>query len=426
MKIETINKIGLIAIFFLMRIPNILLFPIDVSFFYSNNVVRALCLVMVALNLLNLKNSLNSNKIMNGLFLLYFFTQSLSIVAAQNLESFFLMYKDVLFGVLFYFTAVQLVRNNKNTNHLMYMIVAVTGINIGIQLLLYFNSPIGDLFKTMVNSKYLDFFNYQFQRGRYFGDSLDEAFIPVLIYILFLSDKKHQLFKLFSVLILCGITYITFISSWRTKLIIYIMATVSACLVHIKYSYKFKYLLHIFAFVGVGIVTLYTLAKLGGVNQTIITRIFEEDVLTSNITTTRLTLLKSANDIGLSSPFFGVGLGNYYDYLSVDTKKNNKSPGLDLHKQFILMDDPHNVFMSTFALTGGIGLIGLLLLLGYCVKKDLSYFIHSKKVTLESMLILTFWSLFIYSLFNPWIYFSYISNLWFMRGLVDGLIHEKV
>jgi hypothetical protein len=363
---------------------------------------------------------------MNGLFLLYFFTQSLSIVAAQNLESFFLMYKDVLFGVLFYFTAVQLVRNNKNTNHLMYMIVAVTGINIGIQLLLYFNSPIGDLFKTMVNSKYLDFFNYQFQRGRYFGDSLDEAFIPVLIYILFLSDKKHQLFKLFSVLILCGITYITFISSWRTKLIIYIMATVSACLVHIKYSYKFKYLLHIFAFVGVGIVTLYTLAKLGGVNQTIITRIFEEDVLTSNITTTRLTLLKSANDIGLSSPFFGVGLGNYYDYLSVDTKKNNKSPGLDLHKQFILMDDPHNVFMSTFALTGGIGLIGLLLLLGYCVKKDLSYFIHSKKVTLESMLILTFWSLFIYSLFNPWIYFSYISNLWFMRGLVDGLIHEKV
>jgi len=417
--LEYINGISFILLFFLIRIPNMSIFPQSISFLYSNNLARLLCFVVVVLNVL--MGKLTAKLVYILPFVLYILTQTLSVTYAQNIQSFIAAYKDVIFGLFFYLGGLALMQKKER---FLAVVISITSINVVIQLILYSNTFFSEVIKILMNSVYVGFFDYQFQRGRFFGDSLDEAFIPILLYAILRPDKKSIFLKMVSLLTIVGITYITFISSWRTKLIIYIFTVVLgfAFSINLVKGLKFIFLFLVFDLI---IFSLLSSIRVIPTQNNVLTRIFQEDVENKEIHETRLSLLDNAWKMGLSSPLFGVGLGNYYENLKQTSKIKNKSSEPYSLRRFILIDDPHNSLLSTFASSGLIGVFGFLLLFGLMLKRDILRVITAQKDIFGKMIIVSFWAFFIYSLLNPWIYFAYLSNLWFLRGLVDGRIQNE-
>ena len=100
-------------------------------------------------------------------------------------------------------------------------LLASSLINILFQLITYFFPHITfNYISPFFYEKYLHFFEYQFNRNRFFGDSFDEIMIPLII--LYLIQEKKFINKLFYILFTILIIFVTLISNWRTKAVIFI------------------------------------------------------------------------------------------------------------------------------------------------------------------------------------------------------------
>ena len=115
--------------------------------------------------------------------------------------------------------------------------------------------------------------------------------------------------------------------------------------------------------------------------------------------TSRVAKWEKSMEMGISKPIFGVGLGNYYDYIDFSMKQT-LTPFENVRKEFELASHyPHNIFFVTFAETGVFGLGSLMLLFLYFVRQDLTSL--SKRNGFEKAFIIGFWVLIAHSLFNP-------------------------
>jgi O-antigen ligase len=121
--------------------------------------------------------------------------------------------------------------------------------------------------------------------------------------------------------------------------------------------------------------------------------------------------------MGLSSPLIGVGLGNYYDNLPSEDQKSYSANPLETALFNAASTDPHNIFFRTFAETGGVGLSAFILLLLYFLKNDL--YLLKEREDLSKALIISFWTLFIFSVLNPSLNIGYLSLFWLLRVMVD-------
>jgi O-antigen ligase len=271
-----------------------------------------------------------------------------------------------------------------------------------------FPSVIFPFLSFVFNEKYLQFFNFQYGRNRFFGDSLDEAFIPLIIWTLI--KEKAFIKRILLLLLMIGVIFITFISNWRTKIIILLFSLFVSTIMYYKYIKKYLLLLML----GV-LLTIFTSSNfsLYTVKTDIIDRFLFNNEIEKKIISNRINYWKEAIEMGLSSPITGVGLGNYYDNLPKKSKQANKI----ISSNLITIDDPHNLFVSTFASTGFLGLISLTLLLGYFFITDAGIF--KKKQSILQTFIIIFWGLFIFGLFNPWMYFSYLMPFWLIRGFIE-------
>ncbi|MCM8787965.1 MAG: O-antigen ligase family protein, partial [Candidatus Omnitrophica bacterium] len=150
-----------------------------------------------------------------------------------------------------------------------------------------------------------------------------------------------------------------------------------------------------------------------------IERIIEPSETETKTITTRFDWWRQSIEMGLSSPFFGIGLNNFYEYLSPKIKITNALFGSRNKLPQITATHPHSIFFQTFAETGFLGIISLTLLLGYFVKKDFEVF--RKKNISCNLMIVSFWSLFLFGVFNPPITLQYIILFWFLRVLIIKL-----
>ncbi|OGH16139.1 MAG: hypothetical protein A3C30_02905 [Candidatus Levybacteria bacterium RIFCSPHIGHO2_02_FULL_40_18] len=79
--------------------------------------------------------------------------------------------------------------------------------------------------------------------------------------------------------------------------------------------------------------------------------------------------------------------------------------------------DPHNVFASTFAETGFLGLGSLVLLLLYFLQKDIG--IMKSSNDLSKTFVVSFWTLFVFALLNPSSSIIYQTLFWLLRALIE-------
>lgn len=407
-------------IYILIRIPNFYLF-FQSPYFLSHSIARGLILVFT---LFQIKKLIQIKKLPSStLYItLYFVGVSLSIVSIVNVGSFFTVYKDVIFSLLLFFNTFILIQ--KEDVYLLLKLFAVLTVVMLLSevLILLYPTVILPVFTSILHESYLQFFQYQFGRERWFVDSLNEAFLPVIAFII-LNRKTnigHFLILLFAVI---SIVFITFISGSRTKLVICIFSSVFTLFIFYKRKLRVL-LLSLLALVVIILTTLSIISS--GIKMTSsLERLLNIDgpELQENIS--RTSYLKDAFEIGSSLPLFGVGLGNYYDVLLQTSKNKSKNYAENIYsKKFIAIDDPHNILLSAYASTGLIGIVGLISLLLYFFIMDLSSF---QTLPLEGKsLVITFWSVFIYAFFNPWMYFQYMALFWLIRGVTEKIHYLSV
>ena len=415
-KLTILSSVFFCIVILCVRLPNFYILPFHSGIFLINNIARLLLLSITLL----LGYSIFFKKIkyvkftapLSILLFIYCVSQTISIIQAINMESFILTYKDFVFAMLIFFIGYQLT-SKKNTDLFLKVIILSTIINLLYQVLFYFSPDFFyNLFEQIFNEKYFQFFSYQANRNRFFGDTLDEAIVPIVTYFL-LPGKKPIKFILLIVFI--GVLiFVSIFSNWRTKTII-LMFSLSAGLfrlIQISKKLLLFVLISVIFFLSLGD---YVSIRTSGAN--IIDRFLFPDTTEVKINGARLQYWKEATEIGLSSPVFGVGLGNYYDNLSQISRMAKKNSFFVADGSFVLIDDPHNLLFSTFATTGFFGLFSLLFLLLYFFITDVIFY---RRGDLKlNALIFVFWGIFIYAFLNPWMYFSYLMFFWLIRALIE-------
>jgi O-antigen ligase len=132
----------------------------------------------------------------------------------------------------------------------------------------------------------------------------------------------------------------------------------------------------------------------------------------------RLVNWEMALDMGITNPIFGVGSGNYFDYVDSSLKRG-MTIFKEIEREFNYgITDPHNILVKTFAETGLVGISGLIVLLAFFVSKDIT--ILKSKNTFLKLLVIGFWTVFIYSMANPGYTVKYLMNYWMFRLMIQA------
>ena len=191
-KTEIIFTIFCIS-FFLLRLPPINLFGIESSFTSTHSLVRYIHILIFIFLLIDIKtrNKITSiQKQLSYLILFYIFAQSLSVIRTVNISQFLLIYKNIIFGILTFLITKTLVTRN-NIHFLIKTLILTFLINFVYQFFIYFYPQIVYLYlKPFFDQNYWQYFDYQYQRHRFFGDMLDEPFLPIIFYIIISSRSK--------------------------------------------------------------------------------------------------------------------------------------------------------------------------------------------------------------------------------------------
>ncbi len=396
---------------FLFRIPNLYILPfIKNPLFTSQAIARILIIINFLLNisLYFKKNTLffNKNKILINLILVLFIIQSLSIFSILNTESFLLRYKDIVISLIF-FINVGLYKNK--TKQIILVLLFGFFINAVYQFILLFRT---DFFTRVVSEfiyqKHLNYVLANLDRNRIYIDSFDEIIIPFLFLNLFVGKPFYNVLAKIGIFL---IIIFSFLSNFRTRILMAIFAIIVSFGFLIKYKKSEKifliFLILLIVFFFLNTITLGE-KKFFRFNNP------EEFLETSSIIT-RVDQIKLSFYMGGAS-LFGVGLGNYFDNLPSFFK--NKDLIISQSVNFVKLgaeEYVHNIFGFIVAESGYIGLFIFVCIIYLFIKKD---FFTQQKNDYLTALVISFWTLFIYGLFNPIIPASYQVLFWLIRGLL--------
>lgn len=413
-KIPSINFALLCLILFFMRLPPVYLLPIGGSFFTSHSIARYLSLFILISSVLILfiKNkTLEIDKKLIILILFYFLTQSFSVVRSVNIPEYLLVYKNIIFGIVIFFVSL-LVVNAKNAKTLISLLLITGVVNLFLETLIYFSPNfIYDYLQPFFDQKYWTYFAYQFQRGRFFGDILDEILVPLIFY--FFTLQKKTVNKVLLLLYLSAISFFALLSNWRFKIVILVFSFSASLFFYFR---KFKrYFIPSLFITAIFLFVAYNVSlKIVGFNT--LDRLLLTNKKDIKSFTSRFAYWDESVKMALYSPLLGVGLGNYYDYLPEEVKLTDIQFMQIYSNTFYIKYDPHNIFFSVLANTGFLGLASYVLIICYFIQCDISSV--RKSNPLLTSIVIVFWSLFAFAVLNPAMEFSYQFMFWFLRGTI--------
>ena len=397
--------------FFLLRLPPFYFLPFGSALFNSHSIARYILLFLFLTTSLLYKNKIVLDKRFIILLFLYFISSSLSIVFAVNVPEFLLIWKDVVFGLIFFFVTLNVLRPRWRIESIIFLLLNTIVVNIMLEFVIYFRP---DVFFSVIDpflyGKYTHNLLIQFNRGRYFVDMVEAALIPFVIY--YLVHKKSVLEKIASFFMSLLMTFFAFVSSFRAQLVVALISLLGSGILITKKFRDFILLLLILFLVFQMITTISPQIA----NYNALNRLLLEEKSDVTSIQSRFFYWEKAVEMGLSSSLFGIGLGNYYDNLSPKQIITTSifDPKNELMK--VTAIHPHNVFFAAFAETGFFGLISLILLLAYFAIEDLKSF--RRNVSLHSFAIISFWSLFAFSLVQPDTILQERVLFWFLRALI--------
>ena len=189
--VEKLHIILLTVVIFIIRLPPVYIFPIKGAFFMTYNIARILIVfefLLVVYTVIKEKSKLiEINKLTASLILIFFLTQGFSIVFSFNVQTFLFVYKDLVFALLLFLVAIHVVNKN-NINFFLKIFIIASSIYLLFQIITYlFPNITYSILQPLFYDRYWQFFDFQFNRNKYFGDAFDEVTVA---FALFYLDRK--------------------------------------------------------------------------------------------------------------------------------------------------------------------------------------------------------------------------------------------
>lgn len=412
----------------LIKLPPFYFLPVT-SQLFTSHIAAKFILFSVALYLIkNRINKIQKSKIFIFL-LIYFFSQSISIISAENIFLALKDYQNLISNTFIFLNSFLLIQYNGNkTNFLKFIIF--TGLFVSLLEFIFFIFPqqflsLGDIF---IQKEVIETYIFDVKRGRYNLYLQNEIFLPFFIYFL-VKDIPFTKIQSFLKLLFIPITlFLSVISNFRRRFLLAIISSIlSVTFYHLKRPKLSSFINKpnliiivitiIFALTG----SLFLIKKYKSYD--VVDRILLLENQDVGTIVYRIDSFKTSLQLFLSSPLTGAGLGNYQIYVS----NYNKSINLDkISSNYIqrARSDPHSIISKTLAETGILGITGFLLLIFIFLKKDvlfLKYFYNHQLLPY----IISFWLLFLYSLFSPFTTVFRAGWFWFLRGIIEGIYNQK-
>jgi O-antigen ligase len=396
----------------LILTPPVILLNQVISTHVLTKVILFFLFIYIIFSYKKIRKVLTKHQTIVSFFLLFFIFQSFSLIKAINVINFIKNYQNILFTSIVFFLTV-IILNKKNMNVMIFILLMSFVINIFFQFIIYFFPT--EFIKYgyyFIHKEYMDIINYNIQRGRVFFNSYGEVFIPLFFYFIIKNKKIYN--KLTFFYFLLAQLFISLITLFRTNLLMYIFAFFSTIIIYKKLIARHFWMIILFL-----LICFYFFNRINiSLNKnTVFQRIFDENMFGKQSSVTgRIKNWLNSFDMGRAFPVFGVGLGNYYDYLG-STKLPFTFSQIEKKGNFLAQQDPHNIFFSTLAENGVLGIIAFSLLIFYFIKKDL-IILKSNNLFIKSWII-SFWTLFIFAILNPTTTINYQALFWIIRIIIE-------
>lgn len=359
----------------------------------------------------------------------YLLGQTFSILGAYDVWLFVKIYHNSLLSVAIFILSIIFVKSSKKSQLTSTSFILLTGTLFVISEMVFrmFFESVYPLFSRFAQKEILDAYTFNIARGKYALAQSAEMFLPFFLYKIFYSSKIK--YKVFFGWISILLFFLSILSNFRTRVLIYMFGAFSCAIIFIvRKTFKIKleslktpaalFLL------GATIVTVTFYLAVSFSNHSNSFNVVDRFVLqnkseASGTVETRLTQYKKSIDLFISSPFIGVGLGNY----TYSVNLNRQIPQLidEGEQAFVISSStrPHSIFFQLLGETGLLGLIPYLILVLYFILNDIKT-LRLKKITIEVAYIVSSWSLFIYSMLNPADTVFIGGWFWFLRGVLEG------
>lgn len=392
----------------LFRLPYLYIIPgIKSEFLTSQSLARILLGIAFIWGLYakrGLKFVSKQSKLINITLLAFFLISSLSVIYAINMDAFLNRYKDFLVGIVAFYTFYLFKEHEKK---IAITLLITIPIMIIYQFILLSDNFLSQLLQQLIYQRHYDIVIYNLERNRIYVDVFDEAFIP-LLFVVFQSFQGLKRFIFYPSAIV--ISYLAFISNFRTRLLMLVLGFVG--LIFVQNRNRLKSIIILGALVlSVGFFVSSTAGLLN--SYSFYDRLlFSDEIEDVESITSRYDQIQTTLYIGTISPL-GAGLGNFYDNLPVAEKDFSQSapPAEVSAKEYV-----HNNLATVIAESGYIAFALFAFLLIQFAVADIKTL--TTKDGYKKAFVFAFWSLFLYGFFNPPIPVSYQVLFWGMRGLL--------
>jgi hypothetical protein len=400
-----------------VKLPPFNFFPFwQTEFFTSHSIARLLSIFLFLhfffrdIKSGNFIHSIKGKSVLI-FFSIYFLFSTLSIINARNLESFFLRYKDVVFAGIFAYIAYNF-RSQRNKIIKFFILSSI--INFTYQIFMFIlPGTFLSFANVFIYAKHIDLVAINLQRNRIFIETYDEIVIPFVF--LYFYQNQDRVKKGFFYLLMFLIAFPSLLSNFRSRIVMLVFAFFTSFFLLLKKSIGQKFILMVI-FVATGFFA-YSILQYNFEYSFIDRFALQNQREDINTIFFRFKNLIWSEDMANTSPFLGVGLGNYYDNLPVKKLYHLSLMNWENKESEIAASNPHNIFALIISETGYINFLVYLIMLIYFVMTDLQI-IFNKKNVISISFIISFWTLFIYSLVNPTTTYTYNLLFWTLRVLI--------
>ena len=423
---------------FLIKLAPFYYVPIESKFFASHTLAKTgivgLLGILLIFDFKKIIGVINKNKVLFTLLALFFLGQSLPVLTAEDVFLFWKGYHNIIASlVIFLITFYLLVKDKRNFQRLNKFILISGFVLVGIELIFVaFADKLIPILNVVLQQEVFDAYLTNIERGRYSMDMNIELFLPFSLYLI-LKSKKWARFRKISLFFTLALIAITFFSNFRTRVVNLLFALFASLLIFFKKQENFlnpkniKRLLPLGALLILPVVAAILLSS-AVYSFNILDRFAlkneSEDVGTL---TFRINAGKKSIELFKSSPLFGVGLGNYGNYSEERTQfefhlLNQRNR---LTYQELGSYSPHNVLFSVLAESGVFGITTFLILLAYFFFRDISYINKEYGISFPMVYIVSFWTMFVFMLFNPSHSIFVVGWFWLIRGVIEATYSVK-
>lgn len=407
---------------FLIKLPPLYIFSTPSRLFTTHVLAKIILMGIFIYLFLNIKTrkKITKNNAMRVL-LIYFISQSISIISANDVILFLKDYQNLISSLVLFVTAFVLLQTQRYKRILFGFIVSTGIFIVGLDFIFYlFPNQTLSIVNELIQKEVLEYYTYNLQRGRYNLYLNTELFLPFFI-TAFLFFTKDKLSKTSLSLTIFLTIFLTFVSNFRHRLLFLLFVLISyGIFLWVKRAIKLKQITIIFfLFVLTSIISSLLFVRTF-YERSIINRVFLEDETEDiNSLRWRANNLRRSIDLAISSPFFGIGLGNYQKYAEDMSKFKIKYRA---RGKFFLETptDPHNIISKTISETGIVGFMGLIIMIIFFLSRDILLLKRNTAAYIVPYII-SFWGLFILSLITPSITIFRGGWMWFLRGIIESI-----